>query len=282
VFLMAMPVLHRGGVTRESIFDLLGNIGAAALVSLTVSYVFEALFYKKLEDFTKHWNYQGAKAALSGLTGAPVPDELAAGIVEVISGGQLKRHQFSSSYRFTAKAGKLDCQITTSFVVTNRSSEAVTYPLRDEYHRGFLPDHGRTLKIHSVRAIDLRDNRVHYEKTNVPLSTTGLSLFHERQFRLKPSESLQFLIESSFSCGESFSYYESFNTAVEGIRINLDVDTDGYNIGYMDAVFWKKRLLEESKSARHCSFSYSGVVFPGQGIGFWIFPNHSSKLLPPL
>lgn len=247
------------------------SVGTSLFIALTVAKIFEYFSLKKLDDKFSYWNKKAAQASISGLVGEEIPEEIADNLIKILDSTGLRRSDYDETYRFSQIDGSAYCVLTLAFTVRNFSNKTKFYPFRHAFHKGFLPDYGASLNFGQFKAYDIGTNKVIYEADNMGKEETKDIFFYAKKFKIKPEQSIRIISTTKFNINHYFNFFDSFTQPIHGIRIKLEHDYEKASFGFSSAKFWKDKFVDEYSNTNILGINYSGVVFPGQGIGISIY-----------
>lgn len=205
--------------------------------------------------------------------GAEVQEEVANELAKIIDRSGFRRSNYDTSYSFYRRAGTLQCTLTAAIEIHNGLDKPNEYEFRHEFHRGFLHDYGTSLSFEHFKIYYPDTSEAVLETDRRSRTETPHSVFYGHRIPIPARRSVRVVSVVTFGIGDHFSFYESFSQPIHGVRIRLDHTLENAEFGFSYGRFWKERFVREGTEPTTLSLHYSGVVFPGQGIGFWMHAN---------
>lgn len=254
------------------LITIFSSVGGTVITAVLVALTIEWYSFLRFEKIIAIWNNAAGKAALSGIVGTVIPDEITEGLIKTFSKLRYLYKNFSCTFRiFENDNNEMFCSISANYNVENIKQKKVVLPLVHDYLKGLLPDQGDSIKFDLFRIADNSGN-IYFEETNCEFVEDKDRVFFIKKITIPPKKERIVDTLVTFKLpSPSYSTFITFQSPTINLRISVETNIRGMELGVSGNSFWVDKLFEEVKQESSVTVRYRGIAFAGQAIGLWAY-----------
>jgi len=229
------------------LITMFSSLGGTIITAILVALTIEWYSFLRFEKTISIWNNAAGKAALSGIVGFKIPDEIVEGLIKTFSTLRYLQKDFSCTFRiFKTETEGVLCSISGNCRVQNLTEKKIIVPLVHDYLKGLLPDKGNSLNFELFRIAD-DAGKIYFEGKNCcKFVEENDRFFFSKKIPLRPNE--ERIIDSLVTFklpASSYSTFVTFQSPVINLRITVETNIEEMKLGISGNSFWVDKLFEE-------------------------------------